>query len=131
VVGLHWPDTYFVEARAHADPSMTILFFRPFDGTPSTRSTTWWLTTRATGLTPTSYLCVAASLVQPSRNASTRQSVASVITNRLRQQTPLQIDATLCYAKGRLPAGFRQRRQADRLALQHLPRRRFAAPLRS
>ena len=35
--------------------------------------------------------------------AADAPKVAAVITNRLKQQTPLQIDATLCYAKGGCP----------------------------
>ena len=36
-------------------------------------------------------------------NAADAPKVAAVITNRLAQGTPLQIDATLCYSKGGCP----------------------------
>ncbi len=57
----------------------------------------------ATGLTPQQTV-VAASLVQAEAGtAADAPKVAAVITNRLEQGTPLQIDATLCYAKGGCP----------------------------
>ncbi len=45
-----------------------------------------------------------ASLVQAEAgSAADAPKVAAVILNRVRQGTPLQIDATLCYAKGGCP----------------------------
>jgi UPF0755 protein len=98
VEGFTWPDTYFVEGQSDAQILQTIVaeFDKHADalnlGAPS-----------ATGLTPQQTV-VAASLVQAEAgNAADAPKVAAVITNRLKQQTPLQIDATLCYAKGGCP----------------------------
>ena len=44
-----------------------------------------------------------ASLVQAEARRPTRPNVSAVIANRLAQGMPLQIDATLCYAKGGCP----------------------------
>ena len=47
---------------------------------------------------------VAASLIQAEAGtAATRPTISAVIANRLQQRMPLQIDATLCYAKGGCP----------------------------
>jgi UPF0755 protein len=46
---------------------------------------------------------VAASLVQGEASVADGPAVAGVIVNRLRAGMPLQIDATLCYAKGGCP----------------------------
>ncbi len=98
VEGFTWPDTYFVEGMTDQQVLQTIVseFDKHGDavglGTPT-----------ATGLTPQQTV-VAASLVQAEAgNAADAPKVAAVITNRLRQGTPLQIDATLCYSKGGCP----------------------------
>ena len=102
VEGFTWPDTYFVEGMSDQQILQTIV--SEFDqhgdavglGTPTS-------TGAATGLTPQQTV-VAASLVQAEAgNAADAPKVAAVITNRLKQGTPLQIDATLCYAKGGCP----------------------------
>jgi UPF0755 protein len=98
VEGFTWPDTYFVEGMCDREILQTIV--SEFDhhgdavglGTPT-----------PTGLTPRQTV-VAASLVQAEAgSAADAPKVAAVITNRLKQGTPLQIDATLCYAKGGCP----------------------------
>lgn len=98
VEGFTWPDTYFVEGMTDQQILQTIVseFDKHGDavglGTPS-----------ATGLTPQQTV-VAASLVQAEAGTATdAPKVAAVITNRLQQGMPLQIDATLCYAKGGCP----------------------------
>lgn len=102
VEGFTWPDTYFVEGMSNQQILQTIVseFDRHADavglGTPRSAGA-------ATGLTP-QQTAVVASLVQAEAGtAADAPKVAAVITNRLKQGMPLQIDATLCYAKGGCP----------------------------
>jgi len=102
VEGFTWPDTYFVEGMTDQQILQTIVseFDKHGDavglGTASS-------TGAATGLTPQQTV-VAASLVQAEAGtAADAPKVAAVISNRLKQGMPLQIDATLCYAKGGCP----------------------------
>jgi UPF0755 protein len=97
--GLTWPDTYLVGANETEDQILQKIvseFDKRADaaglGNPS-----------ATGLSPYQLL-TAASLVQAeSGNDSDSPLIAAVIVNRLRDDMPLQVDATLCYAKGGCP----------------------------
>jgi peptidoglycan lytic transglycosylase G len=98
VEGFTWPDTYFVEGMTDEQILQTIV--SEFDqhgdavglGVPT-----------STALTPQQAV-VLASLVQAEAGTTDdAPKVAAVVTNRLRQGTPLQIDATLCYAKGGCP----------------------------
>ena len=57
----------------------------------------------ATGLTPQQTVVVASLVQAEAGSAADAPKVAAVITNRLQQGTPLQIDATLCYSKGGCP----------------------------
>jgi UPF0755 protein len=98
VEGFTWPDTYFVEGMTDQQILQTIVseFDRHGDavglGNPA-----------STGLTPQQTV-ITASLVQAEAGtAADAPNVAAVIANRLRQGMPLQIDATLCYAKGGCP----------------------------
>jgi UPF0755 protein len=98
VEGFTWPDTYFVEGMSDQQILQTIVseFDQHGDAVGLGNSS-------VTGLTPQQTV-VAASLVQAEAgNETDAPKVAAVITNRLRQGTPLQIDATLCYAKGGCP----------------------------
>jgi UPF0755 protein len=98
VEGFTWPDTYFVEGMSDREILQTIVseFDRHGDAVGLGGPT-------PTGLTPQQTV-VAASLVQAEAgSAADAPKVAAVITNRLKQGTPLQIDATLCYAKGGCP----------------------------
>ncbi len=102
VEGFTWPDTYFVEGMSDQQILQTIVseFDQHGDAVGLGAATS---TGAATGLTPQQTV-VAASLVQAEAgNATDAPKVAAVITNRLQQGTPLQIDATLCYAKGGCP----------------------------
>jgi UPF0755 protein len=99
--GLTWPDTYFV-SRHESDLDILRTIVGAFDrhadaagiaGAPA-----------STGGTLTAYQAlVSASLVQAEAGAADGPNVAAVIVNRLRRAMPLQIDATLCYAKGGCP----------------------------
>ena len=88
--GLTWPDTYFVgEQQTDADILHTIV--GAFDD-------------HATAAGITSYDTVKiASLVQAESTAADAPNVSGVIANRLQRGMQLQIDATLCYAKGGCP----------------------------
>jgi UPF0755 protein len=98
VEGFTWPDTYFVEGMS--DQQILQLIVSEFD---KHGDAVGLANTAATGLTPQQTV-VAASLVQAEAgNAADAPKVAAVITNRLKQGTPLQIDATLCFAKGGCP----------------------------
>jgi UPF0755 protein len=98
VEGFTWPDTYFVEGMSDREILQTIVseFDHHGDAVGLGTPTPTGLTSRQT--------VVAASLVQAEAgSAADAPKVAAVITNRLKQGTPLQIDATLCYAKGGCP----------------------------
>jgi UPF0755 protein len=99
--GLLFPDTYFIGPQETDDSIVRRLVGR-FDeiatkvglGVPGTRPD---------GLTPYQ-TAVVASLVQTEvKVADEAPIIAAVIVNRLRDGTPLQVDSTLCYAKGGCP----------------------------
>ena len=96
--GFTWPDTYFVEGLSDEQILQTIVseFYKHADavglGAPS-----------PTGLTPQQTVVVASLVQAEAGTAADAPKIAAVITNRLKQGTALQIDATLCYAKGGCP----------------------------
>jgi UPF0755 protein len=99
VEGFTWPDTYFVEGLT--DQQILQLVVSEFDkhadavalaGAPA-----------ATGFTPQQAVVVASLVQAEAGTAEDAPNVAAVIRNRIRQGMPLQIDATLCYAKGGCP----------------------------
>ena len=98
--GLTWPDTYLIGANETEDQILYKIVLE-FDN----RAAAAGLQTvqSPVGLTPYQVL-VAASLIQ-AESGSNEDSplISAVIVNRLRDQMPLQIDATLCYAKGGCP----------------------------
>ena len=55
------------------------------------------------GLTPQQAVVVASLIQAEAGTAADAPKIAAVIANRLKQGTALQIDATLCYAKGGCP----------------------------
>jgi len=89
--GLTWPDTYFI-GEHQTDEEILRTIVSAFDA-------------HATAAGLTSYDTVTiASLVQAESGSTTDSPiVAAVIANRLREGMSLQIDATLCYAKGGCP----------------------------
>jgi UPF0755 protein len=98
VEGFTWPDTYFVEGLS--DQQILQLIVSKFD---EHADAVGLGNTAATGLTPQQTV-VAASLVQAEAgNADDAPKIAAVILNRIKQGSMLQIDATLCYAKGGCP----------------------------
>ncbi len=98
VEGFTWPDTYFVEHQTDAQILQTIVaeFDRHADAVDLASAP-------SVGLTPQQAV-VEASLIQAEAGtAADAPKIAAVIANRLKQDTALQIDATLCYAKGGCP----------------------------
>ena len=96
--GLTWPDTYFV-SEEQTDQQILEMIVGEFDE----RATAAGLAVpNAAGLTPYQAV-VSASLIQGEAGGDDQPTVSGVIVNRLGQGIPLQIDATLCYAKGGCP----------------------------
>lgn len=94
--GLLWPDTYRI---SESEDEIAILteMVRLFDA----RADALGLESAATqGRTPYEIITIASLIEAESRVADERPLVASVIYNRLRDGMPLQIDATLLYARG-------------------------------
>jgi UPF0755 protein len=98
VEGFTWPDTYFVEGRTDAQILQTIVseFDQHADAVNLAGAS-------ALGLTPQQAVVLASLVQAEAGNAADAPKIAAVVTNRLQQQIPLQIDATLCYAKGGCP----------------------------
>jgi len=95
--GLTWPDTYFIGAN-ETETQILQRLVAEFDKRAD-----------AAGLFLSAPLSsyqtvIAASLIQTeSGNSADSPKISAVIHNRLTQGMPLQIDATLCYAKGGCP----------------------------
>jgi UPF0755 protein len=98
--GFTWPDTYFV-GKHETDQQILETIVSAFD--EHADAVGLGTAAPAEGLTP-QQAAVVASLVQAEAGGSAdAPKIAAVILNRFRQGTPLQIDATLCYAKGGCP----------------------------
>jgi UPF0755 protein len=99
--GFTWPDTYFIganESEAQILQKIVSQFDAKADEIGLSASGPNNL-----GLTPYQAL-VSASLIQAEAGSDADASlISSVIVNRLKDDMPLQIDATLCYAKGGCP----------------------------
>jgi UPF0755 protein len=97
--GLTWPDTYLVGANETEDQILRKIVAE-FDKRAEAAGIE---ESSKVGLTPYEAL-VAASLIQAeSGRDEDSPLISAVIVNRLREGMPLQIDATLCYAKGGCP----------------------------
>jgi UPF0755 protein len=96
--GFTWPDTYFVEGQTDQQILQTIVaqFDKHVDAVNPANAS-------GAGLTPQQAVVVASLVQAEAGNAADAPKVAAVILNRLRQNIPLQIDATLCYSKGGCP----------------------------
>ncbi|MFO7589354.1 MAG: endolytic transglycosylase MltG [Acidimicrobiia bacterium] len=95
--GLLFPDTYLIGASETEESIVRRLVAR-FDEIADTVGLA-----NATALTPYETV-VAASLIQTeAKVAQDAPLISAVIRNRLAQGIPLQIDSTLCYAKGGCP----------------------------
>jgi UPF0755 protein len=96
--GLTWPDTYFIGA-AESENEILARLVRTFDA----KGDAVGLATPGTGLTPSQTVIVASLVEAEAGSLEDMPLIAAVIENRLKQGMPLQIDATLCYAKGGCP----------------------------
>ena len=96
--GLTWPDTYFVGA-AETEIQILTRLVRQFDA----RGDAVGLAAPGNGLTPYQNVIVASLVEAEAGSLEDMPLIAAVIENRLKQGMPLQVDATLCYAKGGCP----------------------------
>ena len=101
VEGLTWPDTYFV-GKTQSDTDILRTLVAAFDKHADAVNLASAPVTTGGTLTPYQAV-ISASLIQAEAEAKDAANVSAVIVNRLRQGIPLQIDATLCYAKGGCP----------------------------
>jgi UPF0755 protein len=100
--GLTWPDTYFV-ADGESDAQILQTIVSAFDRHADAAGLAQAPALTGGTLTPYQAL-VSASLVQAEAgSAADAANISAVIVNRLRRGIPLQVDATLCYAKGGCP----------------------------
>jgi len=98
--GYLFPDTYFIGASEDDGDIVKRLVSR-FDEIADRAGLA--NSTATNGLTPAQTV-VAASLIQTeTKLAEDAPLISAVIRNRLRDNMPLQIDSTLCYAKGGCP----------------------------
>jgi len=96
--GLTGPDTYFIGA-AETEDQILGRIVRQFDA----KGDAVGLGAPANGLTPYQNVIVASLIEAEAGTLDDMPLIAAVIENRLRLGMPLQIDATLCYAKGGCP----------------------------
>lgn len=99
--GLTWPDTYFVGAN-ETEAQILQRIVDQFD----TRADQIGLSTSGAangGQTPYQALISASLIEAEAGSKDDAPLISAVIVNRLRDDMPLQIDATLCYAKGGCP----------------------------
>jgi len=97
--GFTWPDTYFV-SKQETDLEILQTIVAEFDKHADALNLAG---AASIGLTPQQAVVVASLVQAEAGSAADAPKVAAVILNRVRQGTPLQVDATLCYAKGGCP----------------------------
>jgi len=95
--GMLYPDTYFVLPN-ESDSSILRRLVNRFDAIGDQIGLGG-----TTALTPYQAVIVASLIEQEAKLPSDYPLVAAVIYNRIRSKMPLQVDATLCYAKGGCP----------------------------
>jgi len=95
--GLMYPDTYFVGTH-ESDASVVRRLVDHFDQIGDQIGLN-----SATTVSPYQTIIVASLIQQEAKLPSDEPLVAAVIYNRLKIHMPLQVDATLCYAKGGCP----------------------------
>ncbi len=96
VEGLTWPDTYVVE-RGQSEEQILRLVVAHFDEMADRLGLA---NTGALGVTPYQALIVGSMVQAEAKLDVDRPLIAAVIYNRLRAGMPLQIDATVKYARG-------------------------------
>ncbi len=98
--GLTWPDTYFIGANeSEADILQKIV--KQFDDKADAIGLAG--SGPVNGLTPYQAVISASLIEGEAGSAADAPLISSVIRNRLKDNMMLQIDATLCYAKGGCP----------------------------
>jgi UPF0755 protein len=90
--GLTWPDTYYV-SKADTEETLLTTLVRHFDQ-QATRAGL------ATSADPYRTVIIASLIQTEAKLDVDRPLIAAVVENRLRDDMPLQIDATLLYARG-------------------------------
>jgi UPF0755 protein len=99
--GLTWPDTYFIGAN-ETEAEILQRIVTEFD----TKADEIGLGASGAnngGLSPYQALVSASLIEAEAGTADDAPLISAVIVNRMRENMPLQIDATLCYAKGGCP----------------------------
>jgi UPF0755 protein len=94
--GLLYPDTYFV-TKDEADEQLLSRLVAAFDQHADAAGLA---NPNASGLTPYQTVVAASLIEREAKLEEDRPLIAAVIRNRLAAGRPLQIDATVCYAKG-------------------------------
>jgi len=96
--GLTWPDTYFVGAT-ESETEIAAKIVKQFDA----KADAVGLANAANSLTPYQEVIVASLIEGEAGSVQDMPLISAVIHNRLKQGMPLQLDSTLCYAKGGCP----------------------------
>ncbi len=117
--GLTWPDTYYV-SKADTEATLLATLVKHFDQ----QATRAGLETSADPYRTV----IIASLIQTEAKLDVdRPLIAAVVENRLRDNMPLQIDATLLYTRRESRGSDHRRGLRQPFAVQHLPQPRVAA----
>jgi UPF0755 protein len=95
--GLLFPDTYFIGPH-WTDEQVVQLLVNQFDRIADKVGLA-----NAQGLTPYQVVVTASLIQTEAKLAEDAPLISAVIHNRLAAGTPLQVDSTLCYAKGGCP----------------------------
>jgi peptidoglycan lytic transglycosylase G len=99
--GLTWPDTYFIGANQNEE-QILLKIVAQFDLKADALGV--GASGAANGGQSPYQAIVSASLIEAEAGSvDDGPLISAVIVNRLKDNTPLQIDATLCYAKGGCP----------------------------
>jgi UPF0755 protein len=99
--GLTWPDTYFIGAN-ETETQILQKIVDQFDAKADALGLAGAGVNNA-GQTPYQTVTTASLIEAEAGSRDDAPLISSVIANRLRAGMPLQIDATLCYAKGGCP----------------------------
>ena len=99
--GLTWPDTYFIGANEN-EAQILQRIVAEFD-TKADQIGLAGSGAQNNGLSPYQALVSASLIEAEAGTADDAPLISAVIVNRLKDAMPLQIDATLCYAKGGCP----------------------------
>lgn len=98
--GYLFPETYLFPVDANIDTIITMMRTNTFDNKYSTLNIT------KKGFTQNQIVTVASLIEREAKHPQDRPIIASVIYNRLELGMPLQIDATVQYAKGQVKGNW-------------------------